>query len=330
MAEGFHHISVLLEEVLESLAVPAGGIAVDATLGGAGHAYRIAEQLGPEGLLVGLDQDPQALQRAGAVLADAPCRVELVQANFGELPRVCAELGIQRIDALLADLGVSSHQLDTAERGFSFQHDGPLDMRMDPTRGESASELLTRLDERELADVLFRYGEERASRRIARRIKQTGPRDWRTLELAELVEQVLGRRPGQRIHPATRTFQGLRIAVNGELDALESLLDAIPELLGSRGRAAIIAFHSLEDRPVKRRFRELSRACTCPPEWPLCRCGGQASFRLVQRRAVVAGAEEQDQNPRSRSARLRVLERLEVDERSEPEDRRPGAGRDVT
>lgn len=282
---------------------------VDATLGGGGHARAFADILGAEGRLLGLDRDPEALAEAAQALAQAPCQVQLKQANFAELAQIFEDQGWSACDILLADLGVSSHQLDDADRGFSFMHDGPLDMRMDPTQGQSAAELLHSLDVDSLVRILRMYGEEPAARRIATAIKAVAPLQ-RTGELAALIEKIIPRRPGQKIHPATRSFQALRIAVNGELDAVQDLLSVLPDLLSVGGRAGIISFHSLEDRLVKRAFADWSQSCRCPSEWPQCRCGGEAKFRVPKRAGFVAADDEREHNPRARSARLRVIERV--------------------
>ncbi len=291
--DAFGHVSVLLEEALEWLAVAPGGTYVDATLGAGGHSRAIAERL-RGGRLVALDADPSALRRPGRP-AEGP-NVTLVHANFATLGAVLEQLEIETVDGVLFDLGVSSMQLDDAERGFSFREDAPLDMRLDPTTGESAAELLATREERELADIIFQFGEERAARRIARAIvrrREQGRVPATTADLAGLVASVL-HRPGtrERVHPATRTFQALRIAVNDELGALRAGLDAATAALREGGRLVAISFHSLEDRIVKTTFRDDPR------------------LHPLTRKPVLAGEDELARNPRSRSAKLRAAERV--------------------
>ncbi len=276
------HISVLAAEAVAALALRPDGCYVDATFGAGGHSARLLAALGPSGRLVAIDADPGARARA----LDDP-RFTLVHANFRDLASVLDDLSLPQIDGILYDLGVSSMQFDEGERGFSFRESAALDMRLDPTRGESAAEFIARVDESELADAIFRYGDERASRRIARAIKARAPRD--TVELAAVVAgavHVRGKR--ERTHPATRTFQALRIAVNDELGALETSLDAALDRTREDGRIAVISFHSLEDRIVKLRFRDDPRAVR------------------VTRKPIVPGETELAANPRSRSAKLRV------------------------
>lgn len=301
MADEAPHVPVLPDEVMELLAVREGSVVVDVTAGAGGHLRRLAEAVGPSGRVIGMDRDPRAFEEsaAGGVLRDYADRVVLRRAPFSEVRRVLHEEGVAAVDGLLCDLGVSSMQLDEAERGFSFRNEGPLDMRMDPTRGETAWELIDRVSENELADILFHYGEERRSRRIARAIKKVWPLPDSTVALAEVIARAMPG-PRGRIHPATRSFQGLRIAVNRELDELDALLDALPGLLKPGGRAAVISFHSLEDRRVKLRFREGASATELGP--PV--------YRLLTKRPVVASPEEIARNPRSRSAKLRAVERL--------------------
>jgi 16S rRNA (cytosine1402-N4)-methyltransferase len=268
---------------------------IDATLGGGGHARLFAERLGPDGLLIGVDQDESMLALARQRLQGLPVR--FVHGSFADIGEVLEELALPAVDAVLADLGISSDQLDDPARGLTFQVEGPLDMRMDRSRGEPAGDLVNRLSERELADIFWRYGEERFSRRIARRIveaRQRGPLET-TLQLAELVRRCIPRPKGRRhgIDPATRVFQALRIAVNGELDALERFLAGLPACLKPGGRAAVISFHSLEDRLVKQAFRN------------------REVFEQLTRKPVVASDEEIRGNPRSRSAKLRVARRLD-------------------
>ena len=303
-----YHVPVLAREAVEQLGVVADGTYVDATLGGGGHARLLAEQLGSGGRLLAVDQDPAALAAAAQLEQEFPGRVTLVRGNFGDLRELLHARGIETVHGVLADLGVSSRQLDAAERGFSFLHDGPLDMRMDPDRGSSAADLVNGETETELVRVLREYGEERRARRVARALveaREQAPLRT-TAELAAVVERALGRRSGK--HPATRTFQALRIAVNGELHALEQLLGVLPALLAPGGRAVLIAYHSLEDRRVKRTFRSWEPHCRCPPRAPQCTCGCPGFARVLTRRAIKPGAVEVAANPRARSARLRAVE----------------------
>ncbi len=278
---------VLLAEVLDGLALQIGATVVDGTLGGGGHSRAIAERVGLRGRVVALDRDPQVVERAGAHL---PRNVTVRHASFTELETVLDDLGIQTIDAMLLDLGLSSDQLEDDSRGFSFRSSGPLDLRFDPTQGEPAWELLSRLREKELADLIYKYGEERASRAIARRIVQTRQHDpIRTAaELAALVRSCVRRSRHHSIDPATRTFQALRIAVNQELDSLQSILELLPRRLRPGGRLAVISFHSLEDRLVKQAFRE------------------RELWQPVTKKPILAGETERALNPRSRSAKLRI------------------------
>lgn len=303
----YTHKPVLYQKVLAALKPAPGKRFIDGTIGGGGHAWGILGASSPGGQLLGMDADPAALQVAGERLTVFGPRVTLVQSNFVRLEEIARQSGFYPVDGVLFDLGISSMQLSDAARGFSFQRDGPLDMRMDPARQRSAADLVNDLPVEELADLIWRYGEERYSRRIARAIVAARPLTT-TGELARLVARAVGRRG--RIHPATRTFQALRIAVNDELGALETVLPQAVRVLGPGGRLAVIAFHSLEDRLVKTFFRQESRDCICPPEMPVCSCGHKASLRIVTRRPVVPSDIEKSRNPRSRSAKLRVAEKL--------------------
>ena len=311
------HVSVLLEATLDGLHVVAGGRYIDGTLGAGGHAAAILERSAPDGLLLGLDVDPTALALAGARLAPFGNRAVLVHANAGDLASVARARGFAPADGVLLDLGVSSMQLDTAERGFSFQADAPLDMRMDPTDTSrpTAADLVNRLPEGDLADLIYQYGEERGSRRIARRIvaERAHSPITTTGRLAAIVQSALGGRPTGpkgRIHPATQTFQALRIAVNQELDVLPQALEGALDILRPGGRLAVIAFHSLEDRLVKQFIAQEVKGCICPPELPVCQCGRSPRLKTVSRGAIQATEAEQAANPRARSARLRVAERI--------------------
>lgn len=309
----FSHISVMLEESVRLLAPHSGGVYVDGTLGGAGHARLILQQSAPDGKLIGFDRDEMALATAARRLAVFGDRVFLVHGNFDSLAEVLAQRGIGSIDGIILDLGVSSPQLDSAERGFSFQQDAPLDMRMDRSRGETASDLVNRLDEQELARVIKEFGEERWARRIAAAIIRARVEQplATTLQLAGVIQSAIPRKFWEeRIHPATRTFQALRIAVNDELGSLERGLDEALRLLGPGGRAVVISFHSLEDRIVKNAFRKLSGECTCPRSLPVCICGASAQVRAVTRKPLTADEAEVARNPRARSARLRAVEKI--------------------
>ena len=304
MAAGYRHQTVLLDEVVAALGTVDGGLYLDLTLGGGGHSLGLLEACGPTGRVIGLDQDPAALAAARERLAAFGERFVAVHAPFSRAGEVLADRDLGPVQGVVADLGVSSHQLDTPERGFSFRFEGPLDLRMDPTRGTPASEWLDEVDEATLVSVLRTYGEERHARRVARAVLADRPVTT-TTQLAELVERVMPGRRG-RIHPCTRTMQALRIAVNDELGELERLLDGLLGLLAPGGRAAIISFHSLEDRRVKRRFRQLAGEDS--PRDPYGNPTQPPAARLVGRRAVQASDKET--NPRARSARLRVLEKL--------------------
>lgn len=300
----FSHQTVLLGETVELLQPGAGKVIVDGTLGGGGHTEAL---LARGATVIGVDRDPVALEAATARLGTRfEQRFQARAGNFGELPRVVAD--VAPVDGVLVDLGVSSPQLDVAERGFSFMKDGPLDMRMG-AEGRTAAELIAEEDEKELARIIYELGEESFSRPIARELKRALP--TRTLEAAEVVKRAVPRKAWpKKIHVATKTFQALRMAVNGELEALDSLLSALPTLLKVGGRAAVISFHSLEDRKVKEAFRTLVGQCRCPPGLPVCACGGPGDFALVTRKAVSASEEEVEANPRSRSAHLRVVEKI--------------------
>jgi 16S rRNA (cytosine1402-N4)-methyltransferase len=305
----FQHVSVLATEVVELLRPEPGRLFLDGTLGGGGHAGLL---LARGASVIGIDRDPRALAAASARLARYGEAFRSARADFRDAKNVLSALGIESVDGALVDLGVSSPQFDEAERGFSFSRSGPLDMRMGDT-GETLLGLLRRADERELARILDEYGEEPYARPVARAIKaaiDANP-DLDTAGLAEVVAGAIPRKAWpKRIHPATRTFQALRIAVNDELGSLAAWLDSLPSLLKAGGRAAAISFHSLEDRMVKERFRDLTHACICPPDLPVCACGRRAEFAAVTRKAVVASDEEVASNPRARSARLRVVEKL--------------------
>jgi 16S rRNA (cytosine1402-N4)-methyltransferase len=309
------HIPVMAEEVLEALAPRPGTRHIDATLGGGGHAERILESSHPDGRLLGIDADGAAIARVRARLAPRfGDRLQLRQANFRDLASVAPEAGFDAVDGCFFDLGLSSFQLADDERGFGFRTGGPLDMRFDTGRGVPAAELLATLDQAELTALFGRYGEEPFSGRIARAIveaRRVAPVQTAE-ELASLVARVTpGRAPGRRrVHPATRVFQALRIAVNEELDALQAGLAAAVDLLGPGGRLVVLSYHSLEDRIVKRFLQAERRGCTCPPEVPVCVCGHEPRLRLLGTKGAVPTAAEISANPRARSARLRAAERI--------------------
>lgn len=309
MSEGFVHEPVLAREVVALLRPGPGLLFLDGTLGGGGHSELF---LLAGARVIGMDKDPRALAAATARLARYGEAFRAVRGDFRDAKNVLHALGLDGVDGALVDLGVSSPQLDDPSRGFSFREGGPLDMRMGP-EGQTLQELLARLDERELARVIREYGEESFARPIARAIKRAVDAG-EALDTARLAELVAGAIPRKawphRIHPATKTFQALRIAVNDELGALAQWLEALPAMVRPGGRAGAISFHSLEDRAVKERFRALCNACTCPPGMPVCGCGAAATFRPVTRKAVVAAEDEVARNPRARSARLRVVEKL--------------------
>jgi 16S rRNA (cytosine1402-N4)-methyltransferase len=311
---GFHHRSVMAEELLRFLAPKAGGCYLDGTLGGAGHSSLIAEQCLPGGgILVGIDRDREALAAAGARLARFGESVRLVHGDFADLASHLEALGIAGLDGFILDLGVSSHQLDSGERGFSFQQDAPLDMRMDTSRGDTAADLVNDLPEQELERIIREYGEERWAKRVAAFIvrSRAQARIEGTLQLVDIIKGAIPKAKWEeRLHPATRTFQALRIAVNHELESLErGVRDAI-EHLKPGGRGVVISFHSLEDRIVKHIFREYAGGCTCPRQLPVCACGNLPRISVLTPRPVMAGREELESNPRSRSAKLRAVEKL--------------------
>lgn len=303
------HQSVLLAESLAYLAPQPDEIFVDATLGLGGHTEALLKA-SPGTKVIGIDQDAQAIAKAAKRLEPFGDRIKIFHANFSALGDVLAEAKIDAVDGVLADLGVSSLQFDSETRGFSFRFDAPLDMRMDTnSERETAAELLENLSETEIADLIYKYGEERLSRRIARRIvwkREIGEPVRTTRELAETVEKAVGRKPKDKIHPATRTFQALRIAVNGELEILENFIRDAVDVLKTDGRLVIISFHSLEDRIVKQALQRLAGKCECPPRLPNCVCGAVKRIEILTRKPVVPGEIENEKNPRARSAKLRA------------------------
>ncbi len=311
MEEKTSHIPVLLDEVLKGLNLHPGQRYIDGTLGAGGHAEAILQAIAPDGQVLGLDADPVALNSARQRLAPYNDRVHLVNANFSQLATIAHSYDFVPVHGILLDLGLSSMQLGDAERGFSFQNEGPLDMRYDPSGPITAADLVNNLSQSELADLLYRFGEERRSRSIARAIVAARP-VRSTRELADLVARAVGGRRGARIHPATRTFQALRIAVNDELETLSSALSEATTILVPGGRLAVISFHSLEDRIVKNFFVQESKDCICPPEQLICTCGHRATLRIITRKPIIASSDEISVNPRARSAKLRVAERMEA------------------
>lgn len=301
----FNHISVLLNECIESLNIRPDGIYADGTAGGAGHSCEIAKRL-KQGKLYAFDRDPDAVKIATERLKEY--NAEVIESNFSDMKERLKERGIDGVDGILLDLGVSSYQLDTAERGFSYHRDAPLDMRMSKS-GISAADVVNTFTEKELSDIFFRFGEEKFSQRIAARIvsERINKKIETTLELAEIISAAVPAKARRDGHPARKCFQALRIAVNGELDALNTALDKCFDLLNKDGVLAIITFHSLEDRMVKQKFKEFCTGCTCPPDFPVCVCGKTPRGRLLTRKPIEPSKDELELNPRSRSAKLRVI-----------------------
>ena len=309
----YTHKSVLLDECIEGLNIRPDGVYVDGTLGRAGHSREIAKRL-TTGRLICIDRDMAAIEAAQTRLADWMDRVTLIHSNFSELGEVLKEAGITGVDGMLFDLGVSSPQLDDASRGFSYMQDAPLDMRMDVSAPLTAYEVVNTWSFEELRRILTEYGEERYSSRIAKAIvtvRETAPIET-TLQLVEVIKSAMPSAAlREKQHPAKRSFQAIRIAVNGELDALPPMLSAAVEALNPGGRLAVITFHSLEDRIVKQTMKELATGCTCPPNFPVCVCGNKPKIRLVSRKPIVSGEAELEENPRARSAKLRVAEKCD-------------------
>ena len=306
------HTSVLRDEIVGFLELSNDSVVIDVTLGLGGHSEAVLQRF-ESTRVIGIDQDLQALVFATERLRRFGDRFQSVHSNFSAIAEVAASKRLLSVDAIIADLGVSSMQLDAPERGFSFRFDAPLDMRMDPSTGETAAAMLARLDETEIADLIYSYGEERKSRRIARLITErraAGQPVQTTAELARLVERAVGRSPKDKIHPATRTFQALRIAVNDELGILANFINDSVDLLKPNGTLCVITFHSLEDRIVKQTFQKLSGKCFCPPRIPRCVCGAVKRVEILTRKPVVPTEAEMNANPRSRSAKLRVCRKL--------------------
>ena len=308
----FHHVSVLLEECIQGLAIKPGGIYVDGTLGGAGHSSRIAAKL-TTGRLIGIDRDNVALEAAAERLKPFEDRVTLVHANFCDMDEALQELGIDKVDGILLDLGVSSPQLDDGQRGFSYMTDAPPDMRMNGEDTRDARQIVNTWSYEELKRILYDYGEERFAPRIAAAIcrrREQAPIET-TLELVDVIKSAMPASAlREKQHPAKRSFQAIRIAVNDELGAVETVMKKAVPLLNPVGRLAVITFHSLEDRIVKNAMAEAAKGCTCPPSFPVCVCGKKPQVRIVTRKPIVSGEEELERNPRARSAKLRICEKL--------------------
>jgi 16S rRNA (cytosine1402-N4)-methyltransferase len=303
----------MVNEIVDYLNCSPGKTFVDGTLGGGGHAKAILEAIGSNGFLVGIDRDQDAIAHAGKSLHPFKPNFQVFHDNYTHLPHILSQLHTSKVDGILLDLGLSLYQLEGSGRGFSFMRDEPLDMRMNPEEGVTAESLVNKLSERDLADLIARYGEEPRAVRIAKRIVASRRREKirSSLQLAEIVKQAIPARFRRgRIHPATRTFQAIRIAVNRELECLEEFLDVATECLNPEGRLCILSFHSLEDRLAKDRFRALARGCTCPPDFPKCVCGKQPQISILTKRPVRPGDAEVRANPMARSAKLRAAERL--------------------
>jgi 16S rRNA (cytosine1402-N4)-methyltransferase len=310
----FTHVPAMLDEVLYYLDPKDGGVYADGTLGGAGHASAIINKIGPSGTLVGIDQDINAIRNAREKFKGLATDIRLFHDNFSSLPRIMEETGIRGFDGILVDIGLSQHQLSESGRGFSFMKDEPLDMRMDTRNPVTAADLIADLSEKELADLFFTLGEERFSRQVARAVvRERGNRRIETSrELSDIVALAIPKKAAmsQKIHPATRVFQALRIRVNDELGNLKSFLGSVESLLKPGGRLCVLSFHSLEDRLVKEKIRDLEGRCTCPPDFPLCVCGRKPVARPLSRKAVRPSEAEVERNPMARSTRLRACEKL--------------------
>lgn len=307
------HVPVLLREAIDFLAPRPGGMYVDGTLGAGGHAEEILRRSAPDGTVIGLDRDAEAVERSRERLAPYGERAVARQANFRDMDRVLADLGVQAVDGVLLDLGVSWFHLKTPERGFSFLQEGPLDMRMDRSGGRTAADLVNRLPREELMRIIREYGEEQKAGAIARAVERARARGpiTSTTRLADIVSSVFPPRLPRRIHPATRTFQALRIAVNDEVESLREGLQRADRVLRPGGRMVVISFHSLEDRVVKQLFSSWAKGCVCPPRVPLCVCGRRPAVKILTKKPVLPSEEEVGRNPAARSAKLRAAEKLE-------------------
>lgn len=308
----FKHKSVLLDETIESLNIKPNGIYVDGTLGGGGHSYEIAKRLMDGGRLIGIDQDEDAIRAAKERLSEFADRVTIVRDNYCNMPKVLDELGISKVDGILLDIGVSSYQLDEAERGFTYKQDAPLDMRMDQRQEMTAKDIVNGYSEEDLYRIIRDYGEDKFAKNIAKHIvqaRQIKPVET-TFELDEIIKAAIPmkfRATGG--HPAKKTFQAIRIELNRELEVLDESIDAMTDLLNDNGRLCIITFHSLEDRIVKTRFRKNENPCTCPPDFPVCVCGKKPKGKVITRKPIVPDEEELEENKRAKSSKLRVFER---------------------
>ena len=308
----FKHTSVLLEETIEGLNIKPGGIYVDGTLGGGGHSREIAARLGDGGRLIGIDQDEAAIEAAGKRLSEFEDKVSIVRSNYRNTKSVLASLGITGIDGMMLDLGVSSYQLDTQERGFSYLFDTPLDMRMDTSQSLTAREIINQYDEMELFRVIRDYGEEKFAKNIAKHIVQAREKKpiETTGELNEIIRaSIPAKMRAEGGHPSKRTFQAIRIECNKELEVLKDSLNELIDLLNPGGRLCIITFHSLEDRIVKMAFKQAANPCTCPPSFPVCVCGKVSQGKVITGKPILPGEEEREENPRSKSAKLRIFEK---------------------
>ncbi len=308
----FKHVSVLLNETIEGLNIKPDGIYVDGTLGGGGHAYEVLKRLSPKGRLIGIDQDGEALRAADQRLKEFGEQVTLARDNYCEIDRVLESLGIEKVDGILLDIGVSSYQLDNLERGFSYKSDAPLDMRMDTRQSLTAADVVNSYSENELFTIIKDYGEERFARNIAKKIVQSRedkPLET-TQELSEIIQSAIPMKAKAKGgHPAKKTFQAIRIEVNRELAVLKESIDKMIERLNPGGRICIITFHSLEDRIVKTKFRENENPCTCPPDFPVCVCGKKSKGRVITRKPIVPSEDEIAVNKRAKSSKLRIFER---------------------
>lgn len=312
------HVSAMLSEAVAALNCRPGGIYVDGTLGGSGHAKAICEKIAPGGTLIGIDQDRAAIEHAHKILASYGANVHLFHGNYAEMPMYLSQIGIAAVDGILLDLGLSQYQIEASGRGFSFQADEPLDMRMDERNTMRAQDIINQYPENELYRIFRQYGEERYARRIARAIIDARGKASieTTAQLVGLIRRAIPAAAArQKIHPATRIFMALRIAVNRELDCLEEFLETFMDLLSVGGRLCVLSFHSLEDRLVKQRFKYLAKGCTCPPEYPQCMCSGRPAVRLIHKKVLRPTEQEVLRNPMARSTRLRAVEKLAVDQR---------------
>ena len=308
----FKHTSVLLEETIEGLNIKPDGIYVDGTLGGGGHSREIAARIGENGRLIGIDQDEAAIEAAGKRLSECGDKVSIVRSNYRNTKAVLASLGITGIDGMMLDLGVSSYQLDTQERGFSYRFDTPLDMRMDTSQSLTAREIINQYDEMELFRVIRDYGDEKFAKNIAKHIVQ--PRETKPIETTGEFNEIIrasipAKMRAEGGHPSKRTFQAIRIECNKELEVLKDSLNELIDLLNPGGRLCIITFHSLEDRIVKMAFKQAANPCTCPPSFPVCVCGKVSQGKVITGKPILPGEEEREENPRSKSAKLRIFEK---------------------